>query len=95
MRPEAIHRQMAAALNLIVHQEQLLYGTRKITQISEINGLKDGQVCLEDIFVYDIERVEAEVKVYGRWKATGVVPAFYSKFKKAGIDVPKEIFNKD
>ena len=94
MRPEAIHRQMAAAINLIVHQEQLLDGTRKVTNITQINGLKDGQVYLEDIFVYDIERVDPDGKVYGKWRATGVIPMFYDKFKKAGVEVPQEIFKK-
>ena len=92
---DAIHRQIAAAINLIVQQEQLLDGSRKVTHISQINGLQDGRVVLEDIFVYDIESIDADGKVLGRWKATGVLPAFYPKFKKAGVDLPREIFNKD
>lgn len=92
---DAIHRQIAAAINLIVQQEQLLDGSRKVTHISQINGLQDGRVVLEDIFVYDIEGIDADGKVLGRWKATGVLPAFYPKFKKAGVDLPREIFNKD
>jgi len=89
---DAVHRQIAAAIHLIVQQDQLLDGTRRITHIAQINGLKDGQVVLEDIFVYDIESVE-DGKVKGKWRATGVVPVFYPLFKKAGIDLAKEIFN--
>ena len=92
---EAIHRQIAAAVHLIIQQIQLLDGSRKITHITQVNGLKDGQAYLEDIFVYEIEEVDADGKVRGKWKATGVVPVFYPLFKKAGIDLPKEIFNKD
>jgi pilus assembly protein CpaF len=92
---EAIHRQIAAAVHLIIQQIQLLDGSRKITHITQVNGLKDKQVYLEDIFVYEIEEVDADGKVRGKWKATGVVPVFYPLFKKAGIDLPKEIFNKD
>jgi pilus assembly protein CpaF len=92
---EAIHRQIAAAIELIVQQEQLIDGSRKITQISQVNGLKDGQVVLEDIFVYDTEGTDAEGKVIGRWRATGIIPAFYPRFKKLRIDLPQEIFNKD
>ncbi|MDD4900334.1 MAG: CpaF family protein [Candidatus Omnitrophica bacterium] len=89
---DAVHRQIAAAIHLIVQQDQLLDGTRRITHIAQINGLKDGQVVLEDIFVYDIESVE-DGKVKGKWRATGVIPVFYPLFKKAGIDLAKEIFN--
>ncbi len=92
---EVIHRQIAHTLNLIVQQEQLLDGSRKITQITQISGLTDNQVILDDLFVYELEGIDSEGKVKGKWKATGKTPIFYERFKKAGIDLPKEIFNKD
>jgi pilus assembly protein CpaF len=92
---EAIHRQMTAAMDIIVQQEQLTDGSRKVTYITQVNGLKDGQVVLEDIFVYDLEGIDKEGQVKGRWKATGVIPKFYPRFAKAGINLPKEIFNRD
>jgi pilus assembly protein CpaF len=91
---EAIHRQIAATINLIVQQEQLLDGSRKITHITQINGLKENQVVVEDIFRYEMESIDSEGKVKGRWVATGIIPVFCSRFKKAGIDLPQEIFNK-
>jgi len=92
---EVIHRQIAHTLNLIVQQEQLLDGSRKITHITQISDLKDDQVILDDVFVYDLEGIDSEGKVKGRWKATGITPIFYEIFKRKGIDLPKEIFNKD
>ncbi|MFH1458495.1 MAG: CpaF family protein [Candidatus Omnitrophota bacterium] len=90
-----IHRHIAAAVNLIVQQEQLLDGSRKITHVTQINGLKDGQVVLEDIFLYDSEEADSGIQGQGRWRATGIIPIFTPQFKKAGVDLPKEIFNKD
>jgi pilus assembly protein CpaF len=92
---EAIHRQIAAAVNLILQHELLPDGTRKVTRISQINGISDGQVVLEDIFVYDIKNMTADGKVQGRFKATGIIPAFYPLFQKAGISLSKDIFRKD
>jgi pilus assembly protein CpaF len=92
---EMIHRQINASINLIVHQEQLLDGSRKITRVTQINGLKGNEVVLEDIFVFYPEGEETAQKVKGRWKATGVVPVFYPLFKKSGIDLPQELFHKD
>ena len=89
---EAIYRQIATAINLIVQQEQLSDGSRKITHITEVNGLTDGQVCLNDIFVYDIDGVDTQGKVKGSWKATGKVPSFYPLFKKSGILLSEEVF---
>ncbi len=90
---DAIHRQISAAVNLIVQQEQLVDGTRKITYITQVNGLKDGRVILEDIFRYDQEGFDAHGAVLGRWRATGVKPVFYSLFVKSGINLAEEIFN--
>jgi len=89
---EAIYRQIATAINLIVQQEQLSDGSRKITHITEVNGLNDGQVCLDDIFVYEIDGVDTQGKVKGSWKATGKVPSFYPLFKKSGILLSEEVF---
>ena len=92
---EAIHRQIASSLHLIIQQDQLADGGRKITRITQVNGLKDGWANLEDIFYYDIENVDREGKVHGRFKSTGVVPVFYPIFGKRGVVLSKEVFNKD
>jgi len=91
---DAIHRQISGGLHLIVQQEQLADGSRKITYITQVNGMKDGQVVLEDLFRYEIESVDPS-KVKGRWISTGYKPAFYNLFKKAGVALPEAIFNKD
>ena len=59
---DAIHRQMTAAMDIIVQQEQLLDGSRKVTYITQVNGMNNGQVNLEDIFVYDLEGVSLMVR---------------------------------
>jgi len=92
---EAIHRQIASALNLVIQQDQLADGTRKITRITQVNGLKDGWVNLEDLFYYDIEHVDKDGVVHGNFKATGVLPVFYPAFGKRGVVLSEEIFNKD
>jgi pilus assembly protein CpaF len=90
----AIHRQIAAGINLLVHQEQLLDGARKITHISQVKGLKDGQVELEDLFSYNIEGFDAEGNVRGHWQATGALPVFQKLLNKAGITLPPDMFRK-
>jgi pilus assembly protein CpaF len=92
---EAIHRQIVSSLHLIIQQDQLVDGVRRITRISQVNGLKDGWANLEDIFYYEIEHVDKDGKVHGRFKATGVIPVFYPIFAKRGVALSKEIFNKD
>jgi len=91
---DVIHRQIAVAVHLIIQQNQLSDGTRKITNITQVNGLKDGTVVLEDIFQYEFSDF-SDGRVQGKFKATGVLPAFFGLFAKKGVPLSKELFNKD
>ncbi|MBU1124419.1 MAG: CpaF family protein [Candidatus Omnitrophica bacterium] len=95
MSLEAIYRQISSAINLIIQHEQLLDGSRKITHITQTNGIRDGQIVLEDLFVYDIDSVEKESEVRGRWKATGIIPVFAQAFKNRGVSLSADLFRKD
>ena len=87
----AIKKQIASSLNLIVHQEQLADGSRKITHITEVRGLENEELVLQDLFSYEIEKV-TDGRVIGSWKNHGVVPLFFNRFKKRGVELSEEIF---
>ncbi len=87
----AIKKQIASSLNLIVQQEQLVDGSRKITHITEVRGLRSEELVLQDLFSYEIEGVQ-DGKVKGAWKNHGVVPLFFDRFKKKGVELSEEIF---
>jgi len=88
--PWAIRQQISSGLDLIVQQEQLFDGSRKITYITEVGSLKENQITLRDIFRYE-EEDQGDSKIKGAFKAKGV-PDFYPLFKKKGIDIKKDIF---
>lgn len=89
----AIRQQIANGVDIIVQQEQLLDGRRKVTHIAEVCGVQNEEVVLKDLFSYEIKGVnEDDKKVVGEWKAGGAVPAFYPRFKLAGIDLPQDTF---
>ncbi len=90
-----IHRQISAALNLIVQQEQLSDGVRRITHITQVNGLKEGQIVLEDLFRFDIEGIGPIGNIEGSWHSTGATPAFENLFRNSGISLPPGLFKKD
>ncbi|MEK6567971.1 MAG: CpaF family protein [Candidatus Omnitrophota bacterium] len=87
----AIKKQIASSLNLIIQQEQLADGSRKITHITEVRGLDKDELVLQDLFSYEIEGVQ-DSKVKGTWKNHGAVPLFFSRFKKKGVELNEEIF---
>jgi pilus assembly protein CpaF len=89
----AIRRQIADAIDIIVLQEQLSDGKRKITHIAEVCGMENDEVVLKDLFSYEIIGISEDTKhVLGRWKTGGVVPSFYPRFGLRGIDLPETIF---
>lgn len=91
---EALRRQIASALNLIVHQDQLLDGSRRITHIAEVRGIRDRELIVEDLFTYQFDGLDADGRAIGSWKATGLKPLFYPTLRMAGVNLPEEIFNK-
>jgi pilus assembly protein CpaF len=87
----AIRQQVSSAVDLIVHQSRLRDGTRKITNITEVQGMEGDIIVLQDIFAFQQEAFE-NGKVIGRIMATGVRPRFMPKIEDAGIHIPPQVF---
>lgn len=87
----AIRGQISSGLDLIVQQEQLLDGSRKITHITEVGNVVNDQIVLKDIFRYDIEGVDDDYKIKGKFNAYGK-PDFFPLFKKKGIILNESMF---
>jgi pilus assembly protein CpaF len=90
---KAIRDQIAKAINLIVQQERLQDGTRKVVHIAEVQGLEGDTITLEDLFRYDQTGYEAG-KVMGTYRATGARPKCYDKFSAMGVHLPLSVFGK-
>ena len=87
----AIREQIASAVDLIVHQNRLKDGTRKITNITEVQGMEGDVIVMQDVFVFEQTGL-VEGKIQGRLKPTGIRPHFVERFEVAGIHLPPNIF---
>ncbi len=87
----AIREQIASAVDLIVHQNRLKDGSRKIVNITEVQGMEGDVIVMQDIFVFEQTGV-LEGKIQGRLKPTGIRPKFVEKFEVAGIHLPPNVF---
>ncbi|MEZ4571294.1 MAG: ATPase, T2SS/T4P/T4SS family [Thermomicrobiales bacterium] len=87
----AIREQIAAAVDLVVHQSRLKDGSRKITYVTEVQGMEGDVIVLQDIFEYEQSGIE-NGRVVGRLKPTGIRPKFMSQFESANIYLPPNIF---
>jgi len=88
----AIREQIASAIDLIVQQARLRDGSRKITHLTEVQGMEGDVITLQDIFVFEQTGRDAEGRIMGSLKPTGIRPKFLEKLSQNGINVPIEIF---
>lgn len=89
----ALRAQIAAAIDVIIHVERQEDGRRRVTSIQEINGMEGDMVTMSEIFTFARSGIDAGGNVLGRFRATGVVPDFYDRMRKRGIDLPISIFS--
>ncbi len=89
----AIREQMASALDLVVHLSRLRDGTRRITHITEVQGMEGDVITLQDVFLFDYSMgIDEHGRYKGHLKATGVRPKFAEKLADLGIRLGPEVF---
>jgi pilus assembly protein CpaF len=88
----AIRKQIAAAIDLIVYLTRFPDGTRKVTQISEVNGMESEVITLTDLFVFQQSGTDPEGKPIGNFKSTGLRPMFTPKLEAAGYSLSRQMF---
>lgn len=89
---KAIRDQTASAIDLIIQQSRLMDGSRRITHITEVQGMEGEVIILQDIFKFEQKGLDNKGKVKGEYIFTGVMPKFMTKFKERGINIPQNIF---
>jgi len=87
----AIREQISSAVDLIVQQSRMRDGSRKITNITEVQGMEGEVITLQDIFVFEQEGFEGG-KIVGRIKPTGVRPKFMPKIEDSGVRLAASVF---
>jgi pilus assembly protein CpaF len=89
---KAIRAQIAAAVTLVVQVSRFNDGTRRVTHITEITGMEDEVVSMQDVFLFDKQGVSPEGKVLGTFVATGIRPKCADKLAASGIPLPANFF---
>jgi pilus assembly protein CpaF len=89
----AMRDYIAAALDLVVHLSRLSDGTRRVVRVTEVVGMEEDVVTTQDIFLFEQQGIDADGRVLGFHRATGVRPHFTDRLERAGIQLDSEIFN--
>lgn len=89
----AIREQIASAIHIIVQIARMSDGTRKVTAISEINGMEGQVITMQDIFKFTQTGIDGEGRVRGQFHSTGIRPKFAERFEPLGISLAPNIFS--
>jgi pilus assembly protein CpaF len=91
---KAIREQVASAIQLVVHVDRLRDGTRKVVQVTEVQGMEGETILMQDLFMFQQTGV-VNGRVMGAIKSSGLRPKFAEKFAMNNIELPMDIFVRD
>ena len=88
----AIREQIAGAVQLILHQDRMRDGSRRVTHISEIVGMEGDIITMQDIFRFEQEAIDENGRIIGALQPMGLRPKHYDRILDSGIKLPIDVF---
>jgi len=88
----AIREQISSAVDVVIQQARMRDGSRRVTHITEVSGMEGDVITTTDVFVFEQTSIDAEGKIIGRLRPTGLRPKFMEKIEAAGINLPPSLF---
>jgi len=91
----AIREQVSSALECIIHLERLEDGSRRVTSVTEVQGMESDVITLQELFKFQIDEVTRDGTIVGGLRPTGLRPTFLHKFEKRGVSLPLGLFQSE
>jgi len=88
----AVRHQIASAVHAVIQIARLSDGTRKVIDISEITGMDDESIAMQDIFSFERTGIDESGKVRGMFRATGIKPSFADRLATSGARLRPALF---
>ena len=89
---QAFRQQIVAAISVVIQVARLGDGRRKIVSIQEITGMNADAISMQEIFAFEQTGMASNGAIQGRFKATGIRPAFCERLRVRGISIPDALF---
>jgi len=89
---KAVRRQIASAITIVVQISRFNDGTRRITHVTELTGMEEDVISMQDVYLFERQGVAANGRIIGQFSATGIRPKFAERLKSSGIAVPASWF---
>ena len=91
----SVRQQIASAIAIVVQCSRMSDGSRKVTNISEITGMEENTICMQEIFVFQKKGIGADGRVIGVFQPTRIRPRFLETLRVAGIVLPQSLFERE
>ena len=95
MPEKSVRQQITSAITIIVQVTRLSDGTRKVTSISEITGMEENVISMQEIFTFNKKGIGPDGKVIGVFQPTHIRPRFLERLRIAGIVLPPVLFERE
>jgi len=89
---KAMRQQIASAVDIIIQANRLQGGPRKITHITEVLGMEQDTIVMQDIYHFVQEGIDETGRAFGRFESTGIRPSFMDRLESAGVRLPASAF---
>ncbi|MGI9470042.1 MAG: CpaF family protein [Rubripirellula sp.] len=89
---KAIRQQVSGAVDVLIQANRLQGGPRRITAITEVVGMEQDTIVMQDIYKFVQQGVNEDGKAYGQFECTGVRPSFMDRLESAGVRLPASAF---
>jgi pilus assembly protein CpaF len=92
---KSVRQQIAAAITIVVQATRMSDGSRKVTSISEITGMEENVISMQEIFFFNKKGIGPDGKVIGSFQPTRIRPKFLDRLRVSGIMLPPSLFEKE
>jgi pilus assembly protein CpaF len=95
MPEKSVRQQIASAITIVVQATRMSDGTRKVTSISEITGMEENVISMQEIFSFEKKGIGPDGKVIGVFKPSGIRPRFLDRLRISGVVLPPSLFERE
>lgn len=92
---KSVRQQIASALTIVVQAARMSDGTRKITSISEITGMEENVISMQEIFAFQKKGIGPDGRVIGAFVPTRIRPRFLERLRVSGLILPPALFERE
>ena len=95
MPEKSVRQQIASAITIVIQASRMSDGSRKVTSVSEITGMEENVISMQEIFAFNKKGIGPDGKVIGAFQPTHIRPRFLDKLRVAGIILPPSLFERE